>query len=314
MVVDASPPAQEQLEIACQACGATLLVDANMRTVQCPYCASPSVIERPPSPDRPDPAFVVGFVVDRERATKRVRRWLKSRGMFARTDFKEAAPKVLRGVYLPAYLYGALAHSNFSAEIGENYTETETYTTTDAKGNTVTRTRTVTRTEYRPLEGRHACYIVDVIVTASSGVSNAALEAIEPYDLRALMRYTNAMITGWMAEEPSRPREECRQMAHEESVQKVRNMLSSFMPGDSHRDLRSHTELSDEVTDLVLLPLWTFAVRYDETKPPIRILMNGQTGKIAGNVPISSTKVTVAIMAGLGIVLLLILLFAMAFR
>ena len=310
MVTDAPQSADEQLEINCQSCGATLVVAANMRTAQCPYFASTSIVERPPSAERADPTFVLGFVIDHEQATKFVRRWLRNSGVFARSDFKEAAPEVLRGVYVPAYLYGALAHTDYTAEIGENYTETETYTTTDAKGNTVTRTRTVTRTEWRPLQGSHACYVLDVVVTASGGVSNDKLEAIEPYDLRALNRYSHAAIAGWMAEDPSRSKEDCFHLAHEESVRKVGRMLDEFMPGDSHRDLRYHTELSNEVIDLVLLPLWTFAVKYDESKPPIRILVNGQTGRITGNVPISTTKVTAAVMVGLGVILAIILLIA----
>ncbi|QDT51934.1 hypothetical protein Pan258_60310 [Symmachiella dynata] len=313
MLADAPQSADEQLEISCQSCGATVLVAANMRTVQCPYCASTSIVERPPTADRPDPTFVLGFVIDRDRAKKSVRRWLRNSGVFARSDFKEAAPEVLQGVYVPAYLYGAVAHTNYTADIGENYTETETYTTTDAKGNTVVRTRTVTRTEWRPLRGNHACYVLDVIVTASHGVSNNKLEAIEPYDLRALNRYSHAAIAGWMAEDPSRTQEECFQLAHQESVQKVGRMLDEFMPGDSHRDLRYHTSLSNEVIDLVLLPLWTFAVKYNETKPPVRILLNGQTGKITGDVPISAKKVTTAIIVGLGIILAIIL-FVAAFQ
>lgn len=309
MLADATRPAEDQLEISCQSCGATLVVDSHMRTAQCPYCASTSIVERPPSPDRPDPTFVVGFVVDRAHATRAVKRWLRTRGLFARSDFKQAAPEILRGVYVPAYLYGAVAHTRFTAEIGENYTETETYTTTDSKGNTVVRTRTVTRTEWRDLQGRHACYLLDVIVTASKGIRNDVLEQIEPFDLRALQRYSPQLIAGWMAEDPSRSREECFEIAHGESVRTVGTMLEEFMPGDSHRDLRYHTELSDEVIDFVLLPLWTFAVKYDATKPPVRVLLNGQTGEIAGNVPISGTKVTAAILVGLAVVLLIVWFF-----
>lgn len=292
----------DQLEISCQACGSTLRLDSHLRTTVCPYCASPAVIERPPSPDRPTPSFVVGFVVDQKRAAAAVRDWINSSSIFARSDFRQAAPELTRGVYLPAYLYGAVADSDYSAKIGENYTETETYTTTDSKGNTVTRTRTVTKTEYRSLSGHHSTYIVDVIVTASAGVTNAALEAVEPFDLRALRRFDAAYISGWLAEEPSRSKDDCFRLSHDESVRKVEQMLDDFMPGDSHRDLQFETHLSREVIDLVLLPVWSFAVRYSEDRPPVQILVNGQTGRVGGKVPISAIKVTVAVLAGLAVV------------
>ena len=292
----------DQIEISCQACGSTLLLDSHLRTTVCPYCASPSVIERPPSPNRPSPSFVVGFVVDHDRAAAVVRDWINSSSLFARSDFKQAAPELTRGVYLPAYLYGAVADSDYSARIGENYTETETYTTTDSKGNTVTRTRTVTKTEYRSLSGHHSTYIVDVVVTASAGVTNAALEAIEPFDLRALRRYEPSFISGWLAEDPSRSREGCFRLSHDESVEKVEQLLHDFMPGDSHRDLQFETQLSREVIDLVLLPVWSFAVRYAEDRPPVQILVNGQTGRVGGKVPISAIKVTIAVLLGLTVV------------
>jgi DNA-directed RNA polymerase subunit RPC12/RpoP len=297
-----SEPTVDQVEISCQACGSTLLLNSNLRTTVCPYCASPSVIERPPSANRPAPSFVVGFVVDHDRAAAAVGDWISSASIFARSDFKQAAPELTRGVYLPAYLYGAVADSSYQARIGENYTEIETYTTTDSKGNTVTRTRTVTKTEYRSLEGQHSTYIVDVVVTASAGVTNDALEAVEPFDLRALRRYEPSFISGWLAEDPSRSKEDCFQLSHDESVAKVGGMLNEFMPGDSHSGLTFQTNLSREVIDLVLLPVWSFALRYAEDRPPVQILVNGQTGRVGGKVPISAVKVTIAVLIGLAVV------------
>ena len=49
-----------------------------------------------------------------------------------------------QGIYVPAYLYSAVARSAYTAQIGEDYTETETYTDSDGK----TQTRTVTRTDW----------------------------------------------------------------------------------------------------------------------------------------------------------------------
>ena len=301
---------EPELEIDCGGCGTTLSVPAHLKTTTCPYCSSPSIVERPASHDRPDPTFVVGFVIDQEQAAAKVRRWIESRGLFARSDFKRAAVELTRGVYLPAYLYSATAHSGYAARIGENYTVTETYTSTDSKGNTTTHTRTRTETEWRNLRGHHSVYVLDVLVTASKGVSNQRLEAIEPYDLRALRRYTSSVIAGWIAEEPSRTRERCFEVARKEAIAKVGKELEDFMPGDSFRDLEYSTRLDDEVVDLVLLPVWSFAAKYDAKHKPVRVLVNGQTGEVAGRVPISSVKVTAAVLIGLGIVLTIIAIIA----
>lgn len=312
MTSDSTASPSDHLEISCQSCGAKLLVEANMLTAICPYCASSSIIQRPPSKNLPTPAFTIGFVVDQARAVELVKRWIRSRHLFTRSDFKRAAPQLTRGVYLPAYLYGAVAKSTYSASIGENYTEVETYTTTDSKGRTVTRTRTVTKTEWRSLQGQHSCYIVDVIVTASRGVTNEALEAIEPFDLRALRRFSPSLISGWLAEEPSLTREACLKLAHGETVANVRKMLDAFMPGDSHSNLQFQTNVSREVIDLVLFPIWSFAVRYDPEKPPLQILVNGQTGRVGGKVPISIVKVTLAVLLTIAIIGILVIMFGLA--
>ncbi|KAA5539427.1 hypothetical protein FYK55_24130 [Roseiconus nitratireducens] len=307
-----SQSSSDYVEIACQSCGATLLLQPHLVSTVCPYCASPSVIQRPPSKDLPRPTFVIGFAVDHERATALVKRWIGGRSMFARSDFKRAAPELTRGVYLPAYLYGAVSDSTFSAEIGENYTVTETYTTTDANGKTVVRTRTVTKTEWRTLRGNHQSYVMDVVVTASRGVSNAALEAIEPFDLRGPRRFSPSILAGWLAEEPSRTQDECFRLAHDETVAKVGGKLENFMPGDSHRNLRYQVQLSREVIDLVLFPVWSYAVRYDPDKPPVRILVNGQTGRVAGDTPISQWKIAAAVGVGLMLVLAFVLILALS--
>ncbi|MEW6074301.1 MAG: hypothetical protein AB1726_17115 [Planctomycetota bacterium] len=289
------------LAIDCRTCGAGIVVPPDLRTAECPYCGSPAVVARPPAPDRPAPAFVLGFVVDRERAVRIAQRWLRTRGAFAPSALKRAAPTQVRGVYVPAYLYGAAVCSDFAAEIGEDYTETETYTTTDAQGRTVRRTRTVTKTEWRPLAGRHERWLADVIVTASRGVTNAELEEVEPFDLRALRRYTPAALAGWIAEEPSRTREECRRLAHEECLAAIGGELAAFLPGDHHRELSFQATVADEIADLVLLPLWIFAVRYAPGAPPVRLLINGQTGEAAGRAPRSPLKIAGA--AGIALVL-----------
>lgn len=312
MAADTIEPKIDYKEISCQSCGSKLLLEPQMLTAICPYCASPSIIQRPPSENLPTPTFTIGFVVTQDRAIEAVSNWIGRSSVFAKSAFRKAAPELTRGVYLPAYLYNAVAHSEYHADIGENYTETETYTTTDSNGKTVTRTRTVTKTEWRSLHGQHSCYILDVVVTASKGITNEALEAVEPFDLRALRRFTPAIVSGWLAEEPSRTQDECFRLAHGEAVGEVGSQLKRFMPGDSYRNLQYETDLSRESIDLVLFPVWSFAVRYDESKPPVQILVNGQTGRVGGKVPISPVKVSIAVGIVLAIILVGVLLFGMA--
>lgn len=287
----------EQHEIACEACGAKILFDPLHRTVRCPYCDSPSVIDRPATPNRPDPVFVVGFSVDRQQATNRVRAFLTGKKL-APPGLRGKAAEKVSGVYLPTYLYSAVASSSFHATIGEDYYVTEV--SRDSKGRTSVRRKR--KTEYYELRGPHRSYVGDVVVTASRGIPNDEVEAIEPFDLGGLRRFSPSMVSGWISEEPSMTREECLQLARRESTGKIRRVVRRFMPGDSCRGVESQTALSEEAIDLVLLPVWVFAIRYREDRPPIRLLVNGQTGKAWGKVPVSWKKVAIITAVVLGVI------------
>lgn len=282
------------LELSCESCGAKLVVEATRRTARCPYCDSPSVIDRPATADRPDPVFAIGFSIDGNRARQNLRSYLKAH-RWAPDTIRRATAERVEGLYLPAYLYSAVADSRYRALIGENYTEMEY----DARKKT---TRRVTKTEYRELEGRHRCYVEDLFVTASEGIPNVELEGIEPFDLGGLRRYAPAVISGWISEEPSLGRDASLELAREESRESVQRRLRGFMPGDSHSQLQAATDLVDEAMDLVLLPVWVCAVRWRPDGPPIRLLVNGQTGEVAGDVPVSWAKIAGVIAAALGVV------------
>mgnify|MGYP000978257989 CR=1 FL=1 len=293
--------------LACDECGASLRFEGT-RTTKCPYCASPSVLARPARHDLPNPDFVVAFVLGQRTANEIAKGWTRSRGPFTHGGIKNASFDDVRGVYVPAYLYGALARSAYSAEIGENYTETETYTTTE-NGKTVTKTRTVTKTEWRSLSGNWAGYVRDVVVSASKGLPNALLGAVEPFDLRALRRYDVGQVQGWLAEEPSLGGDACMAHARQEAQEDVAAALARLMPGDSHRGLSFSTTFEREIASLVLVPVWVFAVRYAPDKPLVRLVVNGQTGRAYGKAPLSWARVAIAVALALAVIAVVVLVF-----
>jgi cell division septation protein DedD len=138
---------------------------------------------------------------------------------------------------------------------------------------------------------------MDVIVTASRSVNNAELEAVEPFDLRTMRRYSPALLSGWLAEEPTMAVAECAALARQEALAKIGQELAAFMPGDSHRDLWFQTGLDRESADLICLPLWVLAIRHAPDEPPFRMLINGQTGKIYGKAPLSWVKILLVVLA-----------------
>ena len=295
------------MRFECGQCGAALEF-FRVRTEVCPYCASPSFLERPASSVHPDPTFCVAFAGDAAWAKTRLQRWIGRRMIIADPALGHAAIEELRGVYLPAYLYSAVARTDYTASIGEHYQETETYTKTHDDGTRTTETRDVTRTEYRPLAGQHLGYITDVIVSASIGLDHHTFALLQPFELGQLRRYSPTLVSGWIQEEFSRDADECMRVSRSEAVDDVGDQLRSFMPGDSHADLHWSTRVEWESLDPVLVPVWVFAVRYRGDRAPLRVVINGQTGAIAGKVPLSWWKVTLLAAAAAAVVLAIVLL------
>lgn len=287
------------MHLECKTCGASLSLEASHRSATCPFCASATVVERGPAGDRPVPTFALGFTVTRERAIEIMRRWARE-GLFRHSGLDGGAIEKVQGIYVPAWLFSAVADVDYSASIGENYQVTKTRTVT-RDGKSVTETYTETETEWRSLSGRFLGYVSDVLVTASAGLTNAELESLEPYDLRTLCRYTPAMLAGWLAEDVSLSGEASRQHAQAESTTRLTARLGRFMPGDSHRNLSFTPRLRDEAADVVLVPVWIVALRHSPDAPPLRVLVNGQTGKLLGHKPLSWWKVTLAVLFWAGV-------------
>jgi hypothetical protein len=308
--------------LTCDQCGAALAFEG-VRSEVCAFCASPNIVEREPSRDQPTPRFAIAFAGDRTWAQTHLTNWLGKRRLFADSALARARVEDMRGVYVPAYLYSSIAHTDFTAEIGEHYYETETYTEDEKKTikywdngewkdkeitESVTKTRTVTKTEYRPLSGNHLGYVTDVIVSASRGLPDDTLTAIGPFDLRMLRRFTPALTAGWIHEEYGKSRLLCEVTARSAARDQVGTELRAFMPGDSHADLEWHTRVEWESLDPMLIPVWMFVVRYRDDKPAIKIAINGQTGRVAGRAPIAWWKVilTGAVVVAIGVAIALL--------
>ena len=292
-------PAAEQRHFRCKNCGAEVAVDPDQRSYTCAFCDSTYVTEftREES-DRQPPEFVIGFAVTPEQAQERFRRWLEKNSWFRPGD--------LRSAYLPFWSFSMLAQSDWSASIGEYWWKTETYTTTDKDGKTVTRTRRVRKTEWWGLSGNHHHYYSGYLVSGSRGLSQQDAERIKPFHLPALKRYEPYFLAGWLSEEYSVECEEALRTSQEEFHRREQQGVTAHLPGDTHSELRVTTRFSDVNSDLILLPVYLLSYRYGEKL--YRFTINGQTGKTAGDKPLSIRRILLAAGAGLAGVLIVVLL------
>lgn len=310
-VVEASVVTDEtplQKFFRCDGCGSEVATDPDQRSYVCPFCDSTYVVEfSPEQTDRQSPEFIIGFAVTSEQAQEKFRNWIVDNGWFRPGDLKTAAiADKQKGVYLPFWSFSMLAQSRWSASIGEYWYRTETYTTTDSKGKTTTRTRRVRETEWWPLSGNHHHYYAGFLVSGSKGLPQSEAERIKPFNLPALKRYEPYYLAGWLAEEYSIVRDQALQLCQQEFYRREQHNVGAFLPGDTHRSLQVSTNFSNVNSDLCLLPVYVLSYRYRDKL--YRFLVNGQTGKIAGDKPLSWKRITaviVGVLVAIGIIVLI---------
>ncbi len=298
-VVQAAP----QKHFRCQNCGAEVGIDPDQRSLTCPFCESNYVVEfSPQQSGRMAPEFVVGFAVTRDGAKEKFRQWIAENSFFRPGDLRNMAiEEKLRGVYLPFWSFSMLARSSWSASIGEYWYRTETYTTTE-NGKTVTKTRTVRETEWWPLSGKHHRYYSGYLVSGSRGLPQAEAHRIGPFHLAALKRYRPYFLAGWLSEEYSVGRDEALRACQEEFHRREQRNIASHLPGDTHRSLQVTTSFDHVNSDLILLPIHILNYRYRDKV--YRFLVNGQTGKVTGEKPLSWTRIWTVVGATLAAIAL----------
>ena len=305
--VEAIAPAAEERRFQCKNCGAEVAIDPDQRSYTCAFCDSTYVVELPQESNRRQPPeFVIPFGVTLDEAHGKFQQWIKAGGLFRPGDLQNVKiAKKLRGVYLPFWAFSMLAQSRWSASIGEHWYRTETYTTRQ-NGKTVTKTRTVTETEWWPLDGRHHRYYSGFLVSGSRGLNQRDAERIKPFRLEALRRYRPDFLAGWLSEKYSLQSDEALTVCKREFRRREESNIAANMPGDTHRGLAVETQFSRVNSDLILLPI--FLLSYRHKGKLFRFMVNGQTGRVAGDRPLSGWKIGVAVVAGLLLLLVLFLL------
>lgn len=293
--------------LVCNNCGAQIDIGEGERSVTCPFCDSNYVVEvAPQATGKQPPEFIIGFAITHEDARRFFQEWLKQGSWFHPGDLaSQSVADKLKGVYLPFWSFSMLAESEWRAQIGEHWYRTETYTETDSKGNTVTRTRQVQETEWWPLDGQHHKYHWGYLVSGSKGLPQNQALRVTPYNLPSLRRYDPSFLAGWLAEEYSVERDEALNMCREEYDRRERAAVAAFLPGDTHSQLQVRTQFSDVSSDLCLLPIYILSYQYQGKL--YRFLLNGQTGKMDGDKPLSSTRIALAVIGGLIVIALIAL-------
>jgi predicted RNA-binding Zn-ribbon protein involved in translation (DUF1610 family) len=297
--------------VKCNSCNAVITVEPNVTATVCPFCGSHQVLALEQSTKVIKPESVLPFQVDQKTAIAKFRSWL-GRGWFRPNAVKRIAVNAearVQGVYLPFWTFDAQTFSRWWAEAGYHYYINEQYTA-NVNGRRETRTRRVQKTRWEPAAGTHSEFFDDVLVYATSSVKESILRRIYPFDTTKLVPYLPQYLAGWRAEEYQIALEKAWEMAKQIIDGRLRDACAREIPGDTYRNLRVETKLSSETFKHTLLPVWLASYRYNNRV--YSFMVNGQTGKVSGEAPISWWKVlltVVIVLALLAVIIGLMMLF-----
>ena len=293
----------EKREVKCQSCQAITLFEASRTAQRCEFCGSPSIVPVEATRDAITPAAVLPAKLSEPQVRDRLRQWYASR-MFAPDRFKKAAlTDTLHGLYLPYWTFDAHVHAAWTAMAGYIYFENVQRRGPDGRIVTVAEQRI----RWEPAAGQLEYFFDDDLVPGTVGVQTALLRKVEPFPTRGdeLKPYEPAYVRGWVVERYQVDLRKAAELNLHQMDVSVRQLCASKVPGDTQRDLQVETQYQGRTFKHILVPAWLVSYTYGPKN--YQILVNGHTGAIAGDRPISYVKVFFYIILPALILLLLVL-------
>lgn len=278
----------EKKTVICKACAAETIYDALQVADSCPYCGSNQVMEAS-SVNTLAPNGVCAFEITDKQAGQNFQEWIKTRWFTPRAAKLSARPDSFQGVYLPYWTFDTKTSSRYSAQYGINYTET------DKDGNTTT------HTSWYSTSGFYQEFIDDHLVSATTRYDRNMMKKIEPFNLLNNKSYKPEYVSGFLSERYSIGLEDGWKQAQREIQNHLELQITSKIRrehrADSVRSLRFSTTHDDITYKYLMLPIWLSSFRYKEKI--YRFMVNGQTGRVGGEAPISPLRVTIAVILSL---------------
>lgn len=254
----------------CNSCGGEIVADENTGATSCPYCGNPVVLKGRFSGDlKPD--YVIPFRLTKEDAIKTLSKHVN----------KKLVPKIfkdknhidqIRGMYVPFWLFDAdtEAHIQYKgtkvrhwSDSDYNYTETRYY-----------------------LVGRGGNVgFTNVPVDGSSQMPDDLMESIEPFNFDEAVDFQTAYLAGYLADKYDVTKENSIDRANlriknttEQLFRETASEYSSLMTQSSSVQFQNGT------SKYALYPVWILNTSWNGQN--FLFAMNGQTGKMVGDLPI----------------------------
>lgn len=259
----------------CPSCGAELICDDTTAATACPYCGNPSVVPGQFGDTR-RPDYVIPFKVDKEAAIAGLKNHYKRKPLLPRAFALENHLQEIKGVYVPFWLFDAEAR----ADVTFSATRSHVHTTRDE--------RIITTEHYRV--GRSGTVSFGrVPVDGSSKMPDAHMDAIEPFNYEELKPFSLGYLPGFLADKYDVGAEDCAKRADERCRNSAIEAMADTVTGYETRTVQqANVQLRRENAKYALMPVWLLNTKWQDRN--YLFAMNGQTGKLIGDLPVSKGK------------------------
>ncbi len=275
-------------DLHCEKCGATTSVAPTELSTTCPFCGSNHVAARTAVPDAFRPRFLIPFKIERDACASLARAWLKRGWMYPRDLVNVATGAQFVGIYLSFWTFRARVQGNWRAEVGREITE-KYFDVSEAKF------KTRTRLEWKWQEGNVLLAFDDELETGTTHIRANLLKRLAPFDLNALVAYEPGYLAGWRASSYEIALNDAWDSARAQMREKTRAAAYADIDSNEVQNFTVNAVFDDEAWRLVLLPVYLAAYRFREKT--YQIVINGQTGKVAGDKPLDWKKILLIVAA-----------------
>ncbi len=279
---------EEVRSTSCPSCGAVVEFSGASHAADCPFCATPVVVDTG-THRRLKPQALVPFALTEDQARDALTKWLGSL-WFAPNSLLEYTRKgrTMAGIYVPFWSFDSDTASRYTGQRGEHYYETRTVSVM-VDGKRESREERVQKTRWYSASGKVARFFDDMLVMASKSLPKRLGNDLTPWDLAKLEPYSPDYLAGFQAEGYTVVLREGHAEARGRMEAIIEQDVRQDIGGDEQRISSVDTDWRGETFKHILLPIWTAAYKYSGKS--YQFVVNGQTGEVQGERPYSWWKI-----------------------
>ncbi len=259
----------------CPFCGAEIVTDDTTAASKCPYCDNNMVYNAKISGEN-KPDVIIPFKVTKEQAEAALKKFYEGKFFLPKSFKSENRIKEIKGVYVPFWIYDCDVDASFS------YDATRSRTWSDSR-------YIYTRTDHYLVDRRASIHFDRIPADGSTKADDAYMEAIEPFDYNELIPFEKAYLSGFLADKYDVASADMKPRIQERTSSSADTFARGTVNGyDSVIKKSGNVNFKNTNVKYGLFPVWMLNTSYKGKL--YSFAMNGQTGKMVGNMPCDSGK------------------------